>query len=53
MGMSRAQADEALDADVRDVNIDIHARLKESLQDSEGKPFSKRKAGSHTPGELR
>jgi len=36
-GMSSRQADEALDADIRDVQVDVRARL---AQESSGRPFS-------------
>lgn len=49
-GMSRAQAEEALEADVRDVQLDIRTKLKENLQETPAKPFSKRKAGGNTTG---
>jgi RNA polymerase sigma-70 factor (ECF subfamily) len=44
-GMSRAQADEALEADVRDVAVDVRARLQESLQETRNQPFSTQRAG--------
>jgi RNA polymerase sigma-70 factor (ECF subfamily) len=40
-GMSRRQAEEALDVDVRDMTIDIRGRL---TQDSDNEPFSKQRA---------
>ncbi|MGE0405367.1 MAG: RNA polymerase sigma factor [Candidatus Korobacteraceae bacterium] len=45
-GMSRAQAEEALEADVRDLEIDVAGRLKENLQEPPSDPFSQRKAGA-------
>ncbi len=50
-GMSQAQAEEALEADVRDLQINVRARLKENLQENAGQPFSKQKAGSNAAGE--
>jgi RNA polymerase sigma-70 factor (ECF subfamily) len=50
-GMSRAQAEEALVADVRDVQINVQATLKENLQENPEKPFSERKAGRRATGE--
>ncbi len=40
-GMSRRQADEALDVDVRDVSVDIRGRL---AQEPRGQPFFKKEA---------
>ncbi len=45
-GMTRAQAEEALEADVRDLQIDVGKRLKENLQESPRPPFPTRKASS-------
>jgi RNA polymerase sigma-70 factor len=45
-GMSRTEAEEALQADVRDLQIDVRQRLKENLQETPETPFPVRKAGS-------
>jgi RNA polymerase sigma-70 factor (ECF subfamily) len=45
-GMSRAEAEEALEADVRDLQIDVARRLKENLQENPSSSFPARKAGS-------
>ncbi|HEX7424892.1 MAG TPA: sigma-70 family RNA polymerase sigma factor [Terriglobales bacterium] len=37
-GMTRRQAEEALDIDVRDVQVNVRQRLEESLQDRRGRP---------------
>ena len=43
-GMTRAEAEEALEADVRDLQIDVGKRLKENLQENPVGPFPTRKA---------
>ena len=37
-GMSRRQAEEALETDVRDLQVNVRSRLEETLQDSREKP---------------
>ena len=49
-GMSRAQADEALQADVRDLQVNVSARLRKSMQESRPGPFSKQRASGSAPG---
>ena len=47
-GMSHAQAAEALEADVRDVTLDLRSRL---MQDSEATTFPRRKVSASDSGE--
>jgi RNA polymerase sigma-70 factor, ECF subfamily len=47
-GMTRGEAEEALEADVRDLQIDVGKRLKENLQENPPNSFPTRKAGRAT-----
>jgi RNA polymerase sigma-70 factor (ECF subfamily) len=38
IGMSRAQVEEALDIDIRDLQLNVRVRLEENLQDQHGSP---------------
>jgi len=48
-GMSHAQATEALETDVRDVQLDLRARL---MQDSPAQAFSSRKVSANDAGDI-
>jgi len=48
-GMSRRQADEALESDVRDLQINVRARLQENLQETQIRPSSQQRPGAQKP----
>jgi RNA polymerase sigma-70 factor (ECF subfamily) len=48
-GMSRAQAEEALEADVRDLQVNVRARLRESVQETPAGAFSKQRESPVSP----
>jgi RNA polymerase sigma-70 factor (ECF subfamily) len=48
-GMSRAQAEEALQTDVRDLHVNVGARLRESLQENRTRSFSRQRATGSAP----
>jgi 4-aminobutyrate aminotransferase-like enzyme len=45
-GMSRRQADEALETDVRDLQTNVRARLQEKLQESSPRSSPTQSAGN-------
>jgi RNA polymerase sigma-70 factor (ECF subfamily) len=49
-GMSRAQAEEALQADVRDLQINVCARVRETLQEGRAGTFSRQRISDSVPG---
>jgi RNA polymerase sigma-70 factor (ECF subfamily) len=49
-GMSRAQAEEALQADVRDLQVNVGAKLRESLQENRAGSFSRQRVSGSARG---
>ncbi len=48
-GLSRRQAEEALEIDVRDLHVNVRARLQENLQETAIQPSSKQRANAARP----